>query len=263
MWNIRLKALILILLGAFFAQKYISNSLGNYLNENLWWLALAGAVMFFMLAVSNDLVGDETPTHDHHHDHDGHDDHDHHHHDHHGHDHHHHAQKGWQQLITIGIVALPILFGVMVPHKSLGADTISKRGIALDPQENNFFTNNSYTVTNLASQRTILDWVVAIEQDYAQVYGQEANIVGFVYRDSRFADNQFMAIRFVMTCCVADAMPIGIVIQGDTASDFELDQWVRIKGVFESQQVDGREIPVVVAQSIEPVAEPSQPYLFQ
>ena len=34
-----------------------------------------------------------------------------------------------------------------------------------------------------------------------------ANVVGFVYQDDRFGEDEFMVSRFTVSCCVADAAP--------------------------------------------------------
>jgi hypothetical protein len=49
--------------------------------------------------------------------------------------------------------------------------------------------------------------------DPAAFIGQEARLIGFVYRDDRFNGDEFMISRFVISCCAADAAPLGLVVR--------------------------------------------------
>ena len=42
--------------------------------------------------------------------------------------------------------------------------------------------------------------------------GQQATVTGFVFRDERFAADQFMVTRYAVSCCVADASIVGLVV---------------------------------------------------
>ena len=71
-----------------------------------------------------------------------------------------------------------------------------------------------------------------------------------------------MLSRFTMSCCVADAFPIGMPVSGDSADDFEAGVWVQVRGVLQAADYDGDFMPVLNAESITPVDEPEQPYLY-
>ena len=86
--------------------------------------------------------------------------------------------------------------------------------------------------------------------------------MGFVFRDERFADDQFMVTRFVVSCCVADANVAGMVVQSPATPDLVTDQWVRVRGVLAPGQLGERTLPVISASSITPATPPQQPYLY-
>jgi putative membrane protein len=87
-------------------------------------------------------------------------------------------------------------------------------------------------------------------------------VIGFVYRDPRFAENQFMVARFTITCCVADALAIGLVTEADDAADLPDDSWVRVEGTFAEGTLDGDAMPVLVAETVTPIEPPEHPYLY-
>lgn len=252
-WVDRSKALLLLLLSLFLAEKYVNGTVGNYINAaDLSWLIVTGAVLFFVFATAYNVFGNRAAHED---------EHEHHHHDH-SHDHDHAHATGWRAFFPLAVVAIPLLLGVLVPYQPL--DASDAKDVSLDPGKA-IAARNSGDITTISTRRTVLDWARAIAsaRDIQDVYGQEVDVIGFVYRDGRFAVDQFMVTRFVMTCCVADSMPIGLVVQTDNAADFKTDTWVRVKGVFAERVIDGSPRPAIVAREITFTSQPEQPYLYQ
>jgi uncharacterized repeat protein (TIGR03943 family) len=244
---VRIKALLLILLAIFFAEKFVSGTLYYYIGPRFGWLAIVAVTLLILIGGSYSLTSN--PTSD-----EGHDNH--HHHDH-GHDHGDQA-SAWPILL----VALPLVLGVTVPARPLGSSAVDVRGVSTE-----FTTtasNGERTLTIVPGERNVLDWVEAINEadEPAEITGEPADVIGFVYRDPRFAADQFMLARFTITCCVADAMAIGIVIEDPAAADYAADTWVRVEGEFAEGTVDGNTMPVLIAEAITPIEPPEQPYLY-
>jgi putative membrane protein len=157
---------------------------------------------------------------------------------------------------------VPLVLGVVIPARPLGATAVSTRGMTTDVAISS--VADTSTLTIIPSERNLLDWVRAINalSDPASLNGQEADVVGFVYRDPRFTEDQFMVGRFTLTCCVADALAIGLVVQSDQTEALQPDTWVRIKGAFQAGNAAGEIIPILIANEIVRVEEPDQPYLY-
>jgi putative membrane protein len=99
--------------------------------------------------------------------------------------------------------------------------------------------------------------------DVKEFVGQPADLIGFVYRDIRFDGKpQFMVARFAISCCVADAAAIGVIVQSKDAGNWTADSWVHVTGKFDNQTVDGRATPILIADSIAAAAQPDHPYLY-
>lgn len=241
----RLKALLLIALAIVFTQKLVNGTLYYYIGLRFGWLSVLAVILLIALASSYNLL----PKDDSHiHSHEQGDDHD--------HDHSH------LSVFSLVVMSLPIFLGLLVPARPLGATAVVSRGIATDIVSS---ADTAQTILTIApSERNVLDWVRAISNnpDPSALSGQEADVVGFVYRDPRFAQDQFMVGRFTMSCCVADALAIGLVVEQEGASQFETDTWVQVTGTFGEGQLDGDRIPVLIAEEILPVQQPQQPYLF-
>lgn len=116
----------------------------------------------------------------------------------------------------------------------------------------------------LAGEKNILDWLndFQVAENAAALDGEEATITGFVYRDNRFTEEQFMVSRFTVSCCVADAAPIGLVVDWADTPDLPSDQWVEVRGHFEEGTFNGETMPILVADEIVLIDPPAQPYLY-
>jgi putative membrane protein len=237
----RFKALLLILTAIFLTEKFVSGTLYYYIGPRFSWLAIVAVALLIILAGAYDLVGSQSK-----HDEQG-----------------EHAQDqgGGHSVWPLVIVGLPLALGAVIPARPLGANAVSTRGITTDIALSSDADN---TLTIIPSERNLLDWVRVINSisDPASLDGQQADVIGFVYQDPRFESDQFMVGRFTLTCCVADALAIGLVVQSDQAEALQHDSWVRVKGTFKSGDAAGQMMPILVAEEIVPIEEPAQPYLY-
>jgi uncharacterized repeat protein (TIGR03943 family) len=240
----RLKALILILTAIFLTQKFASGELYFYIGQRFWWLALLGIMLMIILAGAYRLSG-PADAHEHEHEHEN------------KHDHEHSTSIG-----GLLIVALPLILGVIVPARPLGAGAAGSRGVSTDIAVE--AGSESQSLTIIPGERNILDWVMVISEtdNPAALNGQEVDVIGFVYRDERFGEEQFLLSRFTITCCVADAVAVGLVVDAEDTADYPVDTWVQVTGTFAEGEIDGQPIPVVIPDEIVPIQPPDQPYLY-
>ncbi|MCB9437215.1 MAG: TIGR03943 family protein [Anaerolineales bacterium] len=249
------KFMVITGLGLYFAYIYVSGTWAYYIDPRFQWLSVVAVLIFGFLAVS--YFGSAEHEHDHHdHDHDHEHSHDH------GHDHEHNHNSVWPVLV----VAIPLAIGVLMPAKPLGANAIDARGIDTDFSSVSLSNSSSKSLTIVPSERNVLDWAraFATSTNPAEFNDQEASVIGFVYRDGRFDDGHFMVARFTITCCVADALAIGVVVKSpEDAAVLATDSWVKVQGHFQETEFDGNLIPILYAEKVTPVEQPDQPYLYQ
>ncbi len=103
--------------------------------------------------------------------------------------------------------------------------------------------------------------VLQILMHFEKLVDQPIVTEGIVYRGPEVPPGQFVAFRFLLTCCAADAIPAGLLIQWSGAADLPGDTWVRIRGRATLARVDGRDTPSIAAEQVEPVDPPANPYL--
>ncbi|MFC3885991.1 TIGR03943 family putative permease subunit [Bacillus songklensis] len=100
-----------------------------------------------------------------------------------------------------------------------------------------------------------------IEENLPEFAGKEIETAGFVFRENGFSNDQVVIARFGVVCCVADASVYGIMAKGNVA-ELKNDTWVKIRGTIDSETYNSTTVPSINIKSIEKIAEPAQPYVY-
>lgn len=229
------KTAILLGMGLYFAYTIASGNLPNYINVAFAWLSYVAAGLFLALGALSARRLLRPARHDHAHDHGG---------------------LSWGAL---AIVAVPLLLGILIPSNALPPEAAqgSMNTASISAARASAFVKPPL-------ERNVLDWLREFNRatSPAAFNGQEADVIGFVYREPGFAPDQFMAARFTISCCVADASAIGLPVSAENAASIPDGEWVRVRGAFEVGDFRGQQLPVLHAESLVVVDQPEQPYLY-
>jgi uncharacterized repeat protein (TIGR03943 family) len=249
------KVILLIALGLFLLSRLLNGTLSFYIHPRFNVLILFTAVGLTALGICYAIQQRRQSAHVHD------DDHEHEH----AHEHAHSHDVSWAGLL---LLALPVLLGLLVEPRPLGASALQNREINLGGSalaSSSAPEGSELSVIANAGERNILDWLYLFQRssDPASFNGEEAHVIGFVYRDERFADSQFMVSRFTVNCCVADAAPIGLIVEWPDTAVLTPDSWVEVTGTLQVGTFNGVKMSVLVAYSVTPTETPSQPYLYQ
>jgi uncharacterized repeat protein (TIGR03943 family) len=152
----------------------------------------------------------------------------------------------------LGLLA-PILVVLAVPDAQLGASTAERRAgsdaaiarIALSPQPNAF--------ARIMAART--------HPELGVRSGEADTLTGFVMHRSGTPASMFQVTRFLVTCCVADAIPLFVTVDPRGALP-PRDAWVEVSGTLTADR--GDRVPgdwILTAERIDRVAAPANPYL--
>jgi putative membrane protein len=181
----------------------------------------------------------------------------------HDHTHDHNHTLSW---VGLTILALPIILGVLVEPRPLGANALENREVDLGkiasaqaPEGSNL------SVIATAGERNILDWLYLFQRstNLTEFNGEPAHVIGFVYQNEQFGAEEFMVSRFTVSCCAADATPIGLIVQWPDTPNLVADEWVEVEGKLQVGTFDGHEMPILIAEKVTITEPPAQPYLFQ
>lgn len=162
------------------------------------------------------------------------------------------------------MLAVPLLFGLLVPARPLGS-------AALDARSNGggqaVPSTRLKSLTELGSDSarwTLLDWNAAITQttDARTLAGKPVSLTGFAAPgDGGLGAGYFTVARFVIVCCVADgnAVTLPVKWQGSLPPR---DTWLSVQGTLAMGAANGKSAPYIAATSIQTIPQPSQPYLY-
>ncbi len=240
------QGLIFFGLFLFLIAKAINHQLYWYINIRFIVLSQIGIVVLAILAVilfkaatnkhSDHL--DEKQPHDHDHDHK-------------------------PASANLWIMMVPLLIGVLIPAKPLDSTAVSAKGLTTTSA---IISSNSasHPLATESEQRNVLDWVKIFyfEKDLNPYVGQKAAVTGFVYFDNQLPKGQFFVSRFIIACCAADAYAVGMIVEPAAGISVKQDDWVQIRGTVEVVSFDGHNSPLIHAETITPIPQPDQPYLY-
>ena len=149
---------------------------------------------------------------------------------------------------------IPLVVGLSLPERGLNALAALQRGAA-DPA----------MLAELAAQRELQEareeqgyaWttVLGVVQRLESPAPQKVGALGFVARPPKMPPDQFLLVRFLITCCAADATPVAVPVRWPDAATLKDNQWIKVFG-----QTDP-EAKVLAADKVEPISQPTNPYM--
>jgi uncharacterized repeat protein (TIGR03943 family) len=161
-----------------------------------------------------------------------------------------------RETLGLGLIIFPVVTVLALPPASLGSYAASRRSS---------LTSGSFvsSAEDIASgELSLVDVSGATRSREAMRAlvtraAEQVSFTGFVTRDSTTPPNEFVLTRFLISCCVADALSADVRIVGATPGKFKEDEWVRVEGAMYPL---GREV-IVDATDIVGVPRPKRPYL--
>lgn len=105
-------------------------------------------------------------------------------------------------------------------------------------------------------------WISALYENPQKYDGYHIRMTGFVFRDSsQMKDNEFVPARLMMTCCVADLTPVGLLCQYDKTAELKADSWITAEGTLHYGEYQGSPEPQITITAVTPAKEVSG-YLY-
>ena len=162
------------------------------------------------------------------------------------------ARSAW----GVGLIVLPVITVLALPPASLGSYAASRRstfssgGIVASAGD---IASGDLSLLDVAGGLRSSDGAAALSERA----GEEVDFTGFVTKDPGAPADEFLLTRFLVSCCVADALSVNIRVVGAPPGRFKADDWVRVSGKFYPL---GRDV-IVDASDIVAVERPKRPYL--
>lgn len=190
-----------------------------------------------------------------------------------------HIFAGCFYYIFIGALAICFL----IPAKSLGSITAEQKGLkylgdssvivepALDGQAAVWPYGEKMPAGENAPKRSAvvniddtnhIRLITAIYEDTDRFIDSEVNLKGFVFRPDGLQANQFMVVRFEISCCAADAMPSGLIVESPDSLLYKNDTWVEVQGTIRQGRYGGVAVPLLQATKVLNIEPLSDPYVY-
>src|SRR5437763_10044218 len=100
---------------------------------------------------------------------------------------------------------------------------------------------------------TMQDWVGALSADPnpRDYQGKPVVVSGMVlHSPGSVPPGYIMVIRYQVTCCIADARAVGLVVKDTSSGALKDNQWVSVTGTMGAASDDGQQIAVVLPKGI-------------
>lgn len=213
-----------------------------------------------------------------------------------------HSHDQWKPgVITMyAVLIIPLVLAFSFPNAVLGSHMAAKKGLNFTPSgilvNNNYgdaspnlipndklqldtgqtFPFNEYTkpyakrAVDMYKEPLIvinddfyIESLTSLDLYQDQFVGKKVQISGYVYRLDTMSKNQFALGRFSMRCCVADSVPLAILVESDSPEQWKNDMYAVALGTIEKRQLDGKDVLVIVAKTVDTQDAPSSPYVYQ
>jgi uncharacterized repeat protein (TIGR03943 family) len=157
---------------------------------------------------------------------------------------------------TFAVIAIPVVVLLAIPTASLGTFAVSRRaslsaggfagGDTIPPTGDLSFVHIGGALINRESMRALVARA-----------GSTSSFTGFVDRQPGEPADEFLLSRFLISCCIADALSIQVRVVNAPPGEFKADDWVRATGKLYPL---GREV-ILDASEVTKVPKPKHPYL--
>lgn len=168
-----------------------------------------------------------------------------------------------RQVSSLLLLSVAI-FGLIYVPRPFTSDTALQRGIT-DSLGQTRSQPQRFVRQQDASDRSIIDWIRTLNAypEPDAYSGQAANVTGFVIHPPDWPDTYFMVSRFVLTCCAADAYPVGLPVRMAAGQARPpVDSWQAVKGTMTTDTLADRRQLVITPTEITTIPEPQNPYEF-
>ncbi len=225
----------LILVGLFLPGSSGAPVLHTFLNPDLWWLVSGGALiylLFFLVSFSSSGC-----MHD-------------------------HVKSRVGAFVKPLIILAPAPFILAFGNAEYGSDGLATRMIMKNVQLER--STDTLTDPDLADQdSTILTDFLKLSNEPESYIGRRVKTIGMLYQDGQGSDDYLLGFRYVMSCCAADAMPVGVLINKPEGFVLEKDAWYEFEGTVKPDSIEGYFVVKMDDALIRPIEKPSQTWLYQ
>ena len=165
---------------------------------------------------------------------------------------------GWSTVLLL----ITAIVGFTITPRPFSSQTALDRGVT-DTLLISRAQPKEFKTAKRPEDRSLIDWIRTLNvypepDDYT---GQKAKVSGFVVHSKELPDNFLLLSRFILTCCAADAYPVGLPVKlNSSRTAFAPDTWLEVEGQMITETLGGKRQLTIQANSIKTIPEPKNPY---
>lgn len=166
----------------------------------------------------------------------------------------------FSSLILLAIAILSLLY----TPQAFASDKAIQRGIS-DSLTLTRSQPQRFVRQTASADRTVIDWIrtLNVYPEPDAYTGQAVNVSGFVIHPEDWPEEYLLISRFVLTCCAADAYPVGLPVQlAVSRQAYSPDSWLEVEGRMITTTINGQRQLTIEPTNIETIPEPRNPYEY-
>jgi uncharacterized repeat protein (TIGR03943 family) len=166
--------------------------------------------------------------------------------------------------ISSALLLAVAMFGLLYSPRPFTSETAFQRGIT-DVLGQTRSRPERFVLSGAPEDRTIVDWVrtLNVYPEPDAYTGQAIQVSGFVTHIPTWPENFFMISRFVLTCCAADAYPVGLPVSLPVGTPRpQPDTWLEVSGSATTETLDNKRQLVIGSPALTEIPEPRNPYEY-
>ncbi|MEM9927793.1 MAG: TIGR03943 family protein [Cyanobacteria bacterium P01_D01_bin.50] len=157
--------------------------------------------------------------------------------------------------------------GFLITPQVFASDKALQRGVTDLSGGNSRLQPQSFRASVRPEERSLVDWTrtLSVYPEPDAYTGQKVKVTGFVIHPPDLGNEYLFIARFVLTCCAADAYPVGLPLKlkaGETREKFKRDSWIEVEGEMATETFSGKRQLTIISNSVKKVSRPKNPYSY-
>ncbi|MGJ5628032.1 TIGR03943 family putative permease subunit [Nostoc sp. CALU 1950] len=168
---------------------------------------------------------------------------------------------GWGSALLLTTAIL----GFIITPQVFASDKALQRGVTTDLLGSTRVKPQAFRVTVRPEERSLVDWVrtVNVYPEPDAYTGQKVKVQGFVIHPPDIGKEYLFLARFVLTCCAADAYPVGLPVKLQNNQErYSPDTWLEVEGQMVTENLAGKRQLTIAATSFKKIPQPENPYSY-
>ncbi|MDD3726398.1 MAG: TIGR03943 family protein [Candidatus Ratteibacteria bacterium] len=163
-----------------------------------------------------------------------------------------------QSSLSFIALLFPVLLAVVVRPCSLPGLAASKRGISQEFAGGNVMEilKTQLEMEGNYKKLNIKQVLILAKEKPEEIDGKAVSVEGFVFKQKD--PERFILVRFLITCCAADATPLGIDVLYSNTRELKQDSWVKVYGKCRIEE----DKIIIMADDVKETQKPSNVYLY-